>query len=73
MPALDYFVERTDQKLRFSRIHLDELRGHPTRNSGADFERAHPALRRPVESAQYTSAPSLILPWFDVHRNVDNF
>jgi hypothetical protein len=38
---LDYFVDRTEQKLRFARIHLDELRAHPHRDSGDDFERSH--------------------------------
>jgi len=37
----DYFVGRTDQKLRFARIHLDELIAHHGRDSGDDFERSH--------------------------------
>ena len=41
MPALSYFVDRTTQKLRFARVHLDELRSHTSRNTGDDFERAH--------------------------------
>lgn len=41
MTDLSYFVDRTDQKLRFARIHIEELRNHPSRNSGDDFERAH--------------------------------
>ena len=41
MHTLDYLISRTDQKLRFARIHVDELRGHPSRNTGDDFERSH--------------------------------
>ena len=41
MPTLDYFVSRTNQKLSFARVHLDELRIHPSRNTGDDFERSH--------------------------------
>lgn len=41
MVTLDYFVGRTDQKLRFALIHLDELRSHHGRDSGDDFERSH--------------------------------
>ena len=41
MATLDYFISRTEQKLRFARIHIDELRTHTTRNTGDDFERSH--------------------------------
>ena len=41
MPTLAYFIERTEQKIRFSRLHLDEIRNHSTQNAGTDFERAH--------------------------------
>ena len=41
MATLEYYVARTDQKLRFARIHVDELRTNPSRNSGDDFERSH--------------------------------
>lgn len=41
MHTLSYFVGRTDQKLRFARLQLEELRSHPSRNSGDDFERSH--------------------------------
>ena len=34
-------VQRTDAKLRFARLHLDELRNHPRLGSGDDRERAH--------------------------------
>lgn len=36
-----HFVDRTDQKLRFAKIQLEELRNHPSRNTGDDFERSH--------------------------------
>lgn len=41
MHELPYFVSRTDQKLRFAKIQLDELWNHSSRNSGDDFERSH--------------------------------
>jgi hypothetical protein len=41
MSTLEYYIERSEQKLRFARIHLEELRTHPSRNTGDDFERAH--------------------------------
>ena len=41
MSALDYFVHRTNQKLRFARLQLNELRTHASRNTGDDFERSH--------------------------------
>ena len=41
MSTLEYYVERTDQKLRFARIHVEELRTNPSRNTGDDFERSH--------------------------------
>lgn len=33
--------DRTDAKLRYARIHLEELKSHPQIGSGDDFERAH--------------------------------
>lgn len=41
MHSISYFVGRTDQKLRFARIQLEELRNHPSRNTGDDFGRSH--------------------------------
>ncbi len=32
---------RTEQKLRFAQIALNELHGHPSRHTGDDFERSH--------------------------------
>lgn len=40
MKAVKPFEERTDAKLRYARIHLDELRTHEPL-SGDDFDRAH--------------------------------
>ncbi|CAD6492926.1 MAG: hypothetical protein FFODKBPE_00397 [Candidatus Argoarchaeum ethanivorans] len=33
--------ERTDAKLRYARLHLEELRAHQRKGSGDDFERSH--------------------------------
>ena len=33
--------ERTNAKLRYARVHLDELRSHQRKGSGDDFERSH--------------------------------
>jgi hypothetical protein len=33
--------DRTKQKLRFARVHLDELMGSENRGHGTDYERAH--------------------------------
>ena len=33
--------ERTNAKLRYARIHLEELRSHQRKGSGDDFERSH--------------------------------
>lgn len=41
MIQAELFVERTSQKLRFSKVILDELAEHPSHNSGDDFERCH--------------------------------
>jgi len=37
---IEMLRERTEQRLRFARLHLDELAGVPS-GSGDDFERAH--------------------------------
>ncbi len=39
--ALEHFVGRTDAKLRYARLILDELSNDPERGRGQDFERAH--------------------------------
>ncbi len=33
--------ERTNAKLRYARVHLEELRSHQRKGSGDDFERSH--------------------------------
>lgn len=33
--------ERTNAKLRYARVHLDELWSHQRKGSGDDFERSH--------------------------------
>lgn len=35
------FVERTDAKLRYAKVHLNELKNYLNNSSGDDFERAH--------------------------------
>ena len=35
------YEERTGRKLRYAKVHLDELAEYPKRGSGYDFERAH--------------------------------
>ena len=38
---LEHFVGRTDAKLRYAKLILDELSNDPERGRGQDFERAH--------------------------------
>ena len=41
MPVDPNLVQRTDAKLGYARLHLDELREYPRLASGDDWERAH--------------------------------
>lgn len=41
MGPADSAAARTTQKLRFAQIVIDELRTHPSRHTGNDFERSH--------------------------------
>lgn len=41
MYAQDSASHRTDAKLKYARVHLEELRNHNRRGTGDDFERAH--------------------------------
>jgi hypothetical protein len=41
MATSESLAERTNQKLRFARIVLRQLDGHPSRHTGDDYERSH--------------------------------
>lgn len=41
MDPQDPASDRTDAKLNYARVHLEELRDHNRRGTGDDFERAH--------------------------------
>ena len=41
MPTLADLIARTEQKISFARLILDELELHPSRHSGDSFERSH--------------------------------
>ncbi|MDP1991773.1 MAG: hypothetical protein Q8K00_12215 [Syntrophales bacterium] len=41
MKDIENAQERTDAKLRYAALHLEELRLYPRRGSGDDFERSH--------------------------------
>lgn len=41
MSSIRNFQDRTDTKLRYACLHLDELRAYSLKGSGDDFERSH--------------------------------
>ena len=41
MPTLADLIARTEQKIAYARLILDELEPHPSRHSGDSFERSH--------------------------------
>ena len=41
MPTLADLIARTEQKISYARLILDELEPHPSRHSGDSFERSH--------------------------------
>jgi hypothetical protein len=41
MPTLAQLIARTEQKISYARLILDELEPHPSRHTGDSFERSH--------------------------------